>query len=315
MFAAEDYRQALAYLLKSPDNSVYSIQSALKKEDVIDLRHNANTLASQQPFVFAKLLRDIESGKIALQDHQSKDFVISSLIGQEGGRYPHASATGALRDKIFQLYFKDISPWLAENGIKAIAHRNGTRVAIPEIGTSVSDNPTRVQDFNQLGTDALAYTTVENSIGAIKKHTITSQQVKDIVARIEATKSDLKSSKIEAEIMALLKQSAEIPHKAMGGLMVPQAKDWSNKTKFATGGMINKAKYNLPAPSVSINKSMMPNSNNSAVHHYDVGGLVVNAQPGQDEKTIATMVVSMLDQKNMMREAMYGRQRSMSGGN
>jgi TP901 family phage tail tape measure protein len=315
MFAAEDYRQALAYLLKSPDNSVYSITSALKKEDVIDLRHNANTLASQQPFVFAKLLRDIESGKIALQDHQSKDFVIQSLIGQEGGRYPHASATGALRDKIFQLYFKDISPWLAENGIKAIAHRNGTRVAIPEIGTSVSDNPTRVQDFNQLGTDALAYTTVENSIGAIKKHTITSQQVKDIVARIEATKSDLKSSKIEAEIMALLRQSAEIPRKAMGGLMVPQAKDWSNKTKFATGGMVNKAKYNLPSPSVSINKSMMPNSNNSAVHHYDVGGLVVNSQPGQDEKTIATMVVNMLDQKNMMREAMYGRQRSMSGSN
>jgi len=315
MFAAEDYRQALAYLLKSPDNSVYSITSALKKEDVIDLRHNANTLASQQPFVFAKLLRDIESGKITLQDHQSKDFVYSTLLAQEGGRYPHAAAPGALRDKIFQLYFKNISPWLAENGIKAIVHRNGTRVAIPEIGTSVADNPTRVQDFGQTGTDAIAYTTVDGSIGQIQKHTITSQQVKDIVARIQASNPDVKSSRLESEIMALLRQSTEIPRKAMGGLVVPQAKDWSNKAKFATGGMVNKAKYNLPSPSVSINKSMMPNSNNSAVHHYDVGGLVVNAQPGQDEKTIATMVVNMLDQKNMMREAMYGRQRSMSGGN
>ena len=309
MFAAEDYKQALAYLMKSPDNSIYSITSALKKEDIIDLRHNANTLASQQPYVFAKLLRDIESGKIALQDHQSKDFVYSSLLAQEGGRYPHAAASGALRDKIFQLYFKDISPWLAENGIKAIIHRNGTRVAIPEIGTSVTDNPTRVQDFSQPGTDAIAYTTVDSSIGKIEKHTITSKMVQDLIARLG--KGELPST-LESQILAMLRNSTSIPHKALGGLMksssmrIPKFDAGHNMVPADMLAMIHKNEAVIPAHMNPFN----PNATSSAM----ASGSVYNINVELNGTTVTAKDVAMEIHREMrIKEMAAGVNRKVGG--
>jgi hypothetical protein len=309
MFAAEDYRQALAYLMRSPENTVYSVTSALKKEDVIDLRHNANTLASQQPYVFAKLLRDIESGKIKLQDHQSKDYVISMLIGQEGGRYPRATAPGALRDRIFQRYFDDISPWLAENGIKAIIHRNGTRVAIPEIGKSVTDNPTRVENFDQLGTDAIAYTTVENSIAQIQKHTVTGQMVKDLIERMG--KGQLPSS-LESQILAMLRNPTLVPHKALGGLIesagmrLPKFKAGINMVPQDMLALIHKNEAVIPANMNPFN----PNATSSAV----ASGSVYNINVELNGTTVTAKDVAMEIHREMrIKEMASGVNRKVGG--
>jgi TP901 family phage tail tape measure protein len=75
---------------------------------------------------------------------------------------------------------------------------------------------------------------------------------------------------------------------------------------FANGGMVG-PKYNVPSTSSSIvNPQPMRYNNGGAVHRYDVGGLVVNAAPGQSEREIASMVVQMLDNKNMLESAKSG---------
>jgi hypothetical protein len=75
---------------------------------------------------------------------------------------------------------------------------------------------------------------------------------------------------------------------------------------FANGGMVG-PKYNIPSTSTSIvNPMPMRYNNGGAVHKYDVGGLVVNAAPGQSEREIASMVVQMLDTKNMLDAAKSG---------
>jgi TP901 family phage tail tape measure protein len=75
---------------------------------------------------------------------------------------------------------------------------------------------------------------------------------------------------------------------------------------FANGGMVG-PKYNIPTTSSSIvNPQPMRYNNGGAVHKYDVGGLVVNAAPGQSEREIASMVVQMLDNKNMLDAAKSG---------
>jgi hypothetical protein len=75
---------------------------------------------------------------------------------------------------------------------------------------------------------------------------------------------------------------------------------------FANGGMVG-PKYNIPSTSTSIvNPMPMRYNNGGAVHKYDVGGLVVNAAPGQSEREIASMVVQMLDTKNMLEAAKSG---------
>ena len=83
--------------------------------------------------------------------------------------------------------------------------------------------------------------------------------------------------------------SGHIPHFAMGGLAGP--------------------KYNIPSTSTSM-VNPLPAGGSSTAHHYNVGGMVINTMPHQDEKMIATMVVDMLDKKNMINSAMLGNSRS-----
>jgi hypothetical protein len=78
----------------------------------------------------------------------------------------------------------------------------------------------------------------------------------------------------------------------------------------ATGGYIENSKlispkFDIPKSNTVVNPSQL-GYNNSATHHYNVGGLVVNAAPGQSEREIASTVVSMLEAKNMQRAAMNG---------
>lgn len=93
---------------------------------------------------------------------------------------------------------------------------------------------------------------------------------------------------------------------ARGGYVNPSSYSNMSVPSYAMGGAVG-PRYNIPTNTVSLGKNQIPGYNKGgAVHHYDVGGFVVNAQPGQDEKMIATMVVDMLDQKNVMRAAMTG---------
>ena len=93
---------------------------------------------------------------------------------------------------------------------------------------------------------------------------------------------------------------------ARGGYVNTSSYSNMSVPSYAMGGTVG-PRYNIPTNTVSLGKNQIPGYNKGgAVHHYDVGGFVVNAQPGQDEKMIATMVVDMLDQKNVMRAAMTG---------
>ena len=81
--------------------------------------------------------------------------------------------------------------------------------------------------------------------------------------------------------------------------------------KMAAGGLIGGA-YNIPTSSVLPTMSTPPGfARGGIINHYDVGGFVVNAAPGQSEREIASMVVSMLDAKNMRRSAMNGINRTI----
>ena len=87
--------------------------------------------------------------------------------------------------------------------------------------------------------------------------------------------------------------------------------DGLNAQKFAGGGL-SEPKYNVPTPATAmVNPMTMGYNNGGSVHRYDVGGLVVNAAPGQNERQIAAMVVQMLDNKNMLNAAKHGRSRSI----
>ena len=102
--------------------------------------------------------------------------------------------------------------------------------------------------------------------------------------------------------------SPTIPHFGTAGPKwnMPNA---FNKPRLANGGMIN-PKYDVPSSSISFgNNSVSGYNNGGAVHHYNVGGLVINTHPGQDEKMIAQMVVDMLDSKNIIHAAKSGSQR------
>jgi hypothetical protein len=97
---------------------------------------------------------------------------------------------------------------------------------------------------------------------------------------------------------------------ANGGYINPSFNPSMSTPAFAMGGLAG-PKYTIPNNTVSVGKPGISGYNKGgSVNHYNVGGMVINTQPGQDEKMIATMVVDMLDQKNMMRSAMIGRGRN-----
>ena len=81
--------------------------------------------------------------------------------------------------------------------------------------------------------------------------------------------------------------------------------DAFNTMKAAAGGLATQ-KYNFGSSSAIVNPAMMGYNNGGMINKYDVGGLVVNAAPGQDERQIAAMVVQMLDAKNVAAMAKVG---------
>jgi len=129
---------------------------------------------------------------------------------------------------------------------------------------------------------------------------------KDFMSIISNIKEQLKNAEEAAGGGFVNNGKIQIPKFASGGYANPSNYSNMSVPSYAMGGLAG-PKYNIPTNSVSLGKNQIPGYNKGgAVHHYDVGGFVVNAQPGQDEKMIASMVVDMLDQKNVMRAAMTG---------
>jgi TP901 family phage tail tape measure protein len=67
--------------------------------------------------------------------------------------------------------------------------------------------------------------------------------------------------------------------------------------KMAMGGLATT--YNIPTKSLAVNSPMGYNRGGS-VHHYEVGGLVINTQPGQSEMEIARLAVGMMNAQNAL---------------
>jgi TP901 family phage tail tape measure protein len=129
---------------------------------------------------------------------------------------------------------------------------------------------------------------------------------KDFMSIISNIKEQLKNVEEAAGGGFINNGKIQIPKFASGGYANPSNYSNMSVPSYAMGGLAG-PKYNIPTNTVSLGKNQIPGYNKGgAVHHYDVGGFVVNAQPGQDERMIASMVVDMLDQKNVMRAAMSG---------
>jgi TP901 family phage tail tape measure protein len=309
LFAADSWKQALGYTLREPDNSLYSITSALKPKDVIDLRHDAKTLSNQHPYIFAQLLKDIQDGKIQLKDGVDRDQLSNMLIAQEGGRLPRAAGEFQLRDTLFQAYFTNISKWLAEHGIRGIVHRNGTRVVIPEIGT-VAPEAGRATNWNVAGTDALAYTTVKDSIESIAQHHVTGAELKAIIARIQAQGSAGPS--LEGTIFGMLGKKTIIPHKANGGLIstgsmsIPKFDAGVNMVPADMLALIHKNEAVIPANMNPFN----PNATSSAI----ASGSVYNIQVELNGTTVTAQDVAAAIHKEMkIKEMTAGVNRRVNG--
>lgn len=72
--------------------------------------------------------------------------------------------------------------------------------------------------------------------------------------------------------------------------------------KMAMGGLVS---YNVPRA----NSTPMGYNRGGMVQHYNVGGLVINTQPGQNEMEIARMAVNIMDARNQVSSISQGRNR------
>ena len=74
----------------------------------------------------------------------------------------------------------------------------------------------------------------------------------------------------------------------------------------ASGGLVG-ARYDIPSQSLSVANSTLPGYNKGgSIHHYNAGGIIVNAAPGQDPREIAKHVVNLMDSRGQRRDRMNG---------
>jgi hypothetical protein len=82
--------------------------------------------------------------------------------------------------------------------------------------------------------------------------------------------------------------------------------DELNAQKFAMGG-ISGPSYTIPKGPASIGNNQIPGYNRGgSIHHYNAGGIVVNAAQGQDVKELANHIVTIMDARGSRRNSMNG---------
>jgi TP901 family phage tail tape measure protein len=75
---------------------------------------------------------------------------------------------------------------------------------------------------------------------------------------------------------------------------------------FANGGMVSPT-YNIPTNTVGLASNQVPGYNKGgSIHHYNAGGIVVNAAQGQDVKELANHIVNIMDARGARRQSMTG---------
>jgi hypothetical protein len=73
--------------------------------------------------------------------------------------------------------------------------------------------------------------------------------------------------------------------------------------RMAMGGLATT--YNIPTKSLGVSPMMGYNKGGS-VHNYEVGGLVINTQPGQNEMEIARLAVGMMNAQSALSSKKIG---------
>jgi hypothetical protein len=79
-----------------------------------------------------------------------------------------------------------------------------------------------------------------------------------------------------------------------------------NMQRFAMGGL-SSPRYNVPKEAASIGNNQITGYNRGgSIHHYNAGGIVVNAAQGQDVKELAGHIVNIMDARGARRQSMNG---------
>jgi len=79
--------------------------------------------------------------------------------------------------------------------------------------------------------------------------------------------------------------------------------------KMAAGGMVG-GRYDVPS---SQKVAVMGYSGGGSVKHYNVGGLVINTQPGQNPREIATIAINMMNAENSLAMKSQGMPKVIGG--
>jgi hypothetical protein len=93
---------------------------------------------------------------------------------------------------------------------------------------------------------------------------------------------------------------------ATGGYVNPSFSPNMSTPAFGMGGLAG-PKYSIPNNTLSIGNNQNTGYNSGgSIHHYNAGGIVVNAAPGQDVKELANHIVTIMDARGARRDSMTG---------
>ena len=316
-FATEGKNQALSYLIKnlSENPSIYKIKSNLKPEEVLDLRHGADPLSKQNPFILSRILAELRKGYYLDakpgSDYWTKYKIHDWLMAQENGEDAALLAPQVNRIKPF-LQIEGLATFLKHEGIKAIAHRGGSVLRTPDIfgkdmfpfkypgRTNLEKSSNLVKgDTSAQGHDVLAYTTMRDTVASIEKSTITRQNLSRILQSMDnrgATRYEIEE--VVDQILSRSKGKGFNTTYAIGGslssLNIPKFEKGINSVPVDMMAMLHKNEAVVPANMNPFNPNA--NGNFGGERVYTIAP-VIHAAPGMDENAIADIATrKMLDQ-------------------
>ena len=260
-----------------------------------NLRTTGGAASSDNAAAFAKLINDLKAAGA------TKEMINQFAPSGTAVTYTSQSSKGV--KEVYGGAMKDLGNLLGDKMTSQIATNTGTmvdqlnRMIVLMHGQPVAKNSTSYLGVNAKGGPAPLVPVRKNASGGL----IRAFDNGGAVVGAGTPTSD--------SIPAMLSNGEYVVNaKSVANLGVPFM-DQINK--MATGGLVG-ASYHIPTSTVMPNMNMLPAyAKGGVIHHYDVGGFVVNAAEGQSERDIATMVVSMLDSRNMQRAAMNGVNRTI----
>ena len=259
-----------------------------------NLRTTGGAASSDNAAAFAKLINDLKAAGA------TKEMINQFAPSGTAVTYTSQSSKGV--KEVYSGAMKDLGNILGDKMTSQIATNTGTmvdqlnRMIVLMHGQPVGKTSTSYLGVNSKGGPVPLVPSSHASGGLIRAF----DNGGAVVGAGTATSDSIPAMLSNGEYV--------VNAKAVANLGVPFM-DQINK--MATGGLVG-ASYHIPTSTVMPNMNMLPAyAKGGVIHHYDVGGFVVNAAEGQSERDIATMVVSMLDSRNMQRAAMNGVNRTI----